>query len=71
MNWISQNWIWIVFAVGVLFLLTRRGGMGCGMGGHHSHAQDAGGSRSAEGGGESGAQAQQQRNEQHAGHRGC
>ncbi len=31
MNWLLQNWIWIVFVVGV-FLLLRRGGIACGMG---------------------------------------
>jgi YHS domain-containing protein len=32
MQWLSQNWIWIVLAIGV-FLMMRRGGMGHG----HSH----------------------------------
>ena len=37
MQWLAQNWIWIVFAIGIL-LLMRRGGIGCGMGGHgHAH----------------------------------
>lgn len=31
MNWLSQNWIWLVFVIGILFMM-RRGGMGCGMG---------------------------------------
>lgn len=35
MQWLTQNWIWIVFIIGI-FLLMRRGGMGCGMGGGHS-----------------------------------
>lgn len=35
MQWLAQNWIWIVFAIGVL-LLMRRGGMGHG----HSHGND-------------------------------
>lgn len=40
MQWLAQNWIWIVFAIGIL-LLMRRGGMGCGMGGHgHGHGHD-------------------------------
>ncbi len=38
MQWFSQNWIWIVFAIGI-FLLIRRGGMGCGMGHGHPHHQ--------------------------------
>lgn len=36
MQWLSQNWIWIVFAIGIV-LLMRRGGLGCGMKGHHHH----------------------------------
>lgn len=32
MNWLSQNWYWIVLAV-IVFLMMRQGGMGCGMGG--------------------------------------
>lgn len=39
MQWLSQNWIWIVFAIGV-FLLMRRGGIGCGMGHGRSHGTD-------------------------------
>ncbi|VCJ27955.1 YHS domain-containing protein [Burkholderia pseudomallei] len=46
MQWLSQNWFWIVLALGV-FLLMRRGGMSCGMGGYrrgpHEHrSQEAG-----------------------------
>lgn len=36
MEWLTQNWIWIVLVVGVFFMM-RRGGMGCGVGGHRSH----------------------------------
>lgn len=32
MDWLSQNWYWIALAAFV-FLMMRRGGMGCGMGG--------------------------------------
>lgn len=39
MQWLSQNWLWIVFAIGV-FLLMRRGGMACGMG--HGRSNDGG-----------------------------
>jgi YHS domain-containing protein len=39
MEWLLQNWIWIVFAVGI-FLLMRRGGMACGMGRGRSHDND-------------------------------
>lgn len=43
MSWLSQNWIWVVFGVGVLLLLMRRsGGMGCGPGGHSAHEAQAG-----------------------------
>ena len=36
MDWLSQNWIWIVLAVFVVLMMTRRGGMmGCGTG--HAH----------------------------------
>lgn len=36
MEWLTQNWIFVAAAVGI-FLLMRRGGMGCGHagGGHH------------------------------------
>ncbi|MDC6177062.1 YHS domain-containing protein [Ralstonia solanacearum] len=36
MEWLTQNWYWIILALGVFFLM-RRGGMGCGMGGGHRH----------------------------------
>lgn len=39
MEWLSQNWLWIVLAIGGFFLLTRMGGMGgCGIG--HSRRRD-------------------------------
>jgi len=41
MRWLSQNWFWIVLALGV-FLLMRRGGMGCGMGGHRRRPDESG-----------------------------
>ena len=31
MEWLSQNWIWIAFAIGGFFLLNRMGIGGCGM----------------------------------------
>ncbi len=45
MNWLSQNWIWIVAAVGGFFLISRMGlGMGgCGMGHSHGGSQVSGG----------------------------
>lgn len=37
MEWLTQNWIWLLLLVGVVFMM-RRGGMGCGhMGGHSRH----------------------------------
>ncbi|OGB00804.1 MAG: hypothetical protein A3E79_00075 [Burkholderiales bacterium RIFCSPHIGHO2_12_FULL_61_11] len=33
MEWLSQNWIWLVFA-GAMFFMMRRGGGCCGGGGH-------------------------------------
>lgn len=40
MEWLTQNWIFLAAAVGI-FLLMRRGGMGCGRagGGHHGGAR--------------------------------
>ena len=38
MAWLSQNWIWIVVAIGFLVLM-RRGGMACGMGQGHGDEQ--------------------------------
>ncbi len=37
MEWLAQNWIWIVFAIGI-FLLMRHGGIGHGFGGHSHHS---------------------------------
>jgi hypothetical protein len=36
-DWITANWIWILLAIGAGWFVLRRGGMGCGMGGHRSH----------------------------------
>lgn len=36
MEWLSQNAIWILLAIGLVFLMCR-GGMGCGIGGHGHH----------------------------------
>lgn len=35
MNWISQNWVYLLLALGVLFLMTRGGAMGHGMHARH------------------------------------
>ena len=42
MQWLAQNWIWILLGVGLLFFMARRGGIGgCGTGhaGRHHHSQ--------------------------------
>ncbi|WP_235429562.1 YHS domain-containing protein [Paraburkholderia fungorum] len=39
MQWLSSNWIWVLLAVGV-FLMMRRGGMACGMGGHRHTSRE-------------------------------
>lgn len=51
MEWITQNWLLIVFGVGV-FMLMRRGGMGCGHSGgsHNAHAGHATGPDNHNGG---------------------
>jgi len=42
MAWLSDNWVWIALAIGAFFLMTRMGGMGCGMGGMgHQHGGDS------------------------------
>ena len=42
MNWLTQNWVWIVFGIGVLLLLRRTGCIGNMSHAHHgpSGAQD-------------------------------
>jgi YHS domain-containing protein len=38
MQWLTQNWLWILLAVGFFFMMRRGGcGMGVGMKGHESH----------------------------------
>ena len=46
MQWLSQNGLWILATV-VVLLLMRRGGMGCGMGGHHHGGHGQAGADSA------------------------
>jgi YHS domain-containing protein len=36
MEWLGQNWVFILLVVGAI-LWMRRGGMGCGHGGGHRH----------------------------------
>ncbi|HAM55819.1 MAG TPA: hypothetical protein DD417_16250 [Elusimicrobia bacterium] len=40
-EWITANWIWLVLALGAGWFLLRRGGAGCGMGGHGRHDESA------------------------------
>lgn len=47
MDWIAQNWIWIIFAVAfvAMHLFGHRGRGGCGSGHRHSEPKDADGDR--------------------------
>ncbi|MDQ2925850.1 MAG: hypothetical protein M3R43_09885 [Acidobacteriota bacterium] len=38
MNWLAQNWIWIVLAIGAVWLVRRGGLASCEMGGHAGHS---------------------------------
>jgi YHS domain-containing protein len=41
MQWLAQNWLWILFAVGFFFMMRRGGcGMGGGMKSHEQHGGD-------------------------------
>lgn len=40
MDWITHNWVWVIFVISVL-LMMRRGGMSCGMG-HDRSGADSG-----------------------------
>ncbi|WP_245254523.1 hypothetical protein [Paraburkholderia sp. LEh10] len=40
MQWLSQSWFWIVIALGIFFLMMRRGTLGGGMGGHMQHRHE-------------------------------
>ena len=41
MQWLAQNWIWILLVVGFFFMMRRGGcGMGGGMEGHDHHDGD-------------------------------
>ena len=43
MEWLTDNWLWILLGIGFVWLFSRCGGMGCGMGGHgrgtHRHGE--------------------------------
>lgn len=41
MNWLLQNWVWVVLAIGAVWMFSRRGLAGCGMGGHGSHGRQS------------------------------
>ncbi len=47
-EWITANWIWLLLALGVGWFLLRRGGAGCGMGGHGRHHEPAPGAKELE-----------------------
>lgn len=38
-EFLGNNWLWILLGIGVLWFLVRGRGMGCGMGGH-SHGSE-------------------------------
>ncbi len=38
MEFLRENWVWILLGLGVMWLLVRRTGMGCGMAEHGFHA---------------------------------
>jgi YHS domain-containing protein len=42
MDWLSQNWVYLLLLLGVVFFMAR-GGMGCGMSSHRGHAHREGG----------------------------
>lgn len=44
MNWLAQNWVWIVVGIGLIWMMRRGGMAGCGMG----HAHHGGGSSRTE-----------------------
>ena len=46
MGWLTQNWVWIVVAIGLIWMMRRGGMPGCGMG----HAGHGGGSSPSESG---------------------
>jgi hypothetical protein len=36
MEWLTNNWLWVLLGIGFVWLVSRGGGMGC-CGGGHSH----------------------------------
>ena len=49
MDWLTQNWVWIALAIGAVWLFSRGGLAGCGMGGHGGHGGHRGGTGPAPG----------------------
>lgn len=41
MSWLTQNWVWIVVAIGLIWMMRRGGMPGCGMG-HSGHGSEQG-----------------------------
>ena len=54
MDWLTQNWVWILLALGAVWLFSRGGLAGCGMGGHGGHTGHGGRAGPAPGGTSSG-----------------
>jgi hypothetical protein len=41
MDWLTQNWLWIILLVGMVIVMRRGGLGGCGMGhAHHTRERD-------------------------------
>ena len=41
MEFLQANWLWLLIALGAVWLFFGRGGMGCGRGDHRSHGDRA------------------------------
>jgi len=42
MDWLLQNWLWVLLALGAVWMFSRRGLAGYGMGGHGGHGGPSG-----------------------------
>lgn len=51
MEWLSQNWLWLVLLVGAYFLMSRTGMGCCGISHSHDHGHASGGHGSGAHGG--------------------
>ncbi|MDE2119213.1 MAG: hypothetical protein KGJ64_00825 [Betaproteobacteria bacterium] len=49
MQWLEQNWLFVLLGAGVIFFMMRSGGMGCGMGGSMGGGMRRGQGGSADG----------------------